>query len=72
MQKSKILLKNCKKIPYLQSFVRHHSDQFVPKHEAANPKDVEKLVKFLTDKHHVLVLTGAGISTESGKFHTTQ
>lgn len=68
MQTPKNLLKNCDKIPYFQCFIRHISNQFVPKHEPANPADVEKLEKFLADKHNVLVLTGAGISTESGNF----
>lgn len=40
---------------------------FVPKHETAKMKDVEKVREFLSDKPRILVLTGAGISTESGK-----
>lgn len=40
--------------------------RFVPKHEPVHEKDVEHLAKFLNDKANVLVLTGAGVSTESG------
>lgn len=40
--------------------------RFVPKHEPAHEKDVESLAKFLDDKPNILVLTGAGVSTESG------
>lgn len=39
---------------------------FVPKHDAAKIEDVEKISKFLRDKPRILVVTGAGISTESG------
>lgn len=41
--------------------------QFVPNHEPANPDDIRRLEEFLEDKPNILVLTGAGISTESGK-----
>lgn len=40
--------------------------RFVPKHEPVHDRDVEKLSKFLEDKPNILVLTGAGVSTESG------
>lgn len=66
MQAPKSLLRKCDKIPYFLCHIRRFSNQFVPKHEPANPTDVLKLEKFLADKHNVLVLTGAGISTESG------
>lgn len=39
---------------------------FVPKHDAAKAEDVKKIQDFLSDKPKILVLTGAGISTESG------
>lgn len=39
---------------------------FVPKHDVTKTEDVEKIEKFLRDKPRILVLTGAGISTESG------
>lgn len=68
MQAPMTVLKSCDKIPHFLSLRRRFSNQFVPKHEPANPADVLKLEKFLADKHHVLVLTGAGISTESGNF----
>lgn len=66
MQAPKVVLKNCEKIPHFLCMFRRFSNQFVPKHEPANPADVLKLENFLADKNHVLVLTGAGISTESG------
>lgn len=40
--------------------------QFVPKHEPAKEADIARLQSFLEDKPNILVLTGAGISTESG------
>jgi len=39
---------------------------FVPKHEPIKENDIKKLEDFLLAKPNVLVLTGAGISTESG------
>lgn len=39
---------------------------FVPKHDVARAEDVKKIQEFLRDKPRILVLTGAGISTESG------
>lgn len=66
MQAPTNILKNCDRTPYFLCLFRRFSNQFVPKHEPANPADVLKLEKFLADKHNVLVLTGAGISTESG------
>lgn len=58
-------------IPHFQCIRRQVSSRFVPKHEPANPEDVRKLENFLRDKRSVLVLTGAGISTESGKTQNT-
>lgn len=69
MQAPKNILKNCDKMSYFQCFNRLSSNKFVPKHEPANPEDVQKLEKFLANKQNVLVLTGAGISTESGKIY---
>ncbi|XP_075156557.1 sirtuin 4 [Haematobia irritans] len=40
--------------------------QYVPKHQPAVEKDIRKLEEFLMDKPNIVVLTGAGISTESG------
>lgn len=40
--------------------------RFVPKHEPVHERDIENLAKFLDDKPSMLVLTGAGVSTESG------
>lgn len=42
------------------------SMKYVPSHEPAIESDLRRLEKFLDDKPHILVLTGAGISTESG------
>lgn len=42
--------------------------QFVPKHEPVQAEDIQKLEDFLRDKPQILVLTGAGISTESGTY----
>lgn len=41
---------------------------FVPKHDPVAQSDIAKLEGFLRDKSRILVLTGAGISTESGIF----
>lgn len=40
--------------------------QFVPRHEPVNNEDIDKLECFLKGHNKLLVLTGAGISTESG------
>lgn len=50
------------------SIQRSLSSLFVPKHEQATIEDVKRLENFLRDKSNVLILTGAGISTESGVF----
>lgn len=55
------------KIPLLYCIRRYVSNQFVPKHEPVQEQDIRKMENFLKDKTNVLVLTGAGISTESGK-----
>lgn len=39
---------------------------FVPKHEKVNSKDISVIQDFVTNLENILVLTGAGISTESG------
>ncbi|XP_013785546.1 NAD-dependent protein deacylase Sirt4-like [Limulus polyphemus] len=39
---------------------------FVPCHSPVNSKDIEKLQEFIDNSTRLLVLTGAGISTESG------
>lgn len=46
---------------------RFSSTQFVPEHDPVQEEDIQKLEKFLSDKPNILVLTGAGISTESGE-----
>lgn len=40
---------------------------YIPKHDPIKVEDLEKLENFLSNKPNILVLTGAGISTESGK-----
>lgn len=47
---------------------RLSSSQFVPEHDPVSGEDIEKLENFLADKPNILVLTGAGISTESGEW----
>lgn len=39
---------------------------FVPKHRPANDDDIEKISSFINSANKLLILTGAGISTESG------
>lgn len=46
--------------------IRPKTTQFVPKHEPATEEDIARLATFLENKPNILVLTGAGISTESG------
>lgn len=48
--------------------LRFISSQFVPAHEPLQEKDIQSLENFLSDKPNILVLTGAGISTESGRW----
>lgn len=45
----------------------NRQEQFVPKHLPVLDEDVKRLEEFLHDKPNIVVLTGAGISTESGK-----
>lgn len=40
---------------------------FVPKHKPCTNEDVNKLENFLKNNKIITVITGAGISTESGK-----
>lgn len=65
MQSSKIFF-SLENTVNFKVICRNISNQFVPKHQPAGPEDVQNLEKFLRDKQNVLVLTGAGISTESG------
>lgn len=44
------------------------NSQFIPKHDPVQEQDIRNLENFLSDKTQVLVLTGAGVSTESGAF----
>lgn len=59
--------KMIKSIEVRKSFSRFLATQcFVPRHDPVLTEDVEKLKNFLIERPNVLVLTGAGISTESG------
>lgn len=49
-----------------QSLLTAVSDTFVPQYSDPDPEDVAKFNEFLSKSHRLLVLTGAGISTESG------
>lgn len=42
--------------------------QFVPKHNPIVQSDIDLLENFLKTRKNILVLTGAGVSTESGKY----
>lgn len=44
---------------------------FVPRHNPVKADEIQKLQEFLSDKPKILVLTGAGISTESGELPTS-
>lgn len=44
----------------------HRHNVFVPKHKPPDHNDYEQLRQFLTKHNNILILTGAGISTESG------
>lgn len=41
---------------------------YVPKHKPPNDADFEVLKEFLSKHRNILILTGAGISTESGNY----
>lgn len=45
---------------------QHSSSSFVPRHMPAKEEDVDKLSQLLSVSKNIVVLTGAGISTESG------
>lgn len=45
---------------------RLSSTNFVPDHDEVQAKDIVRLEEFLINKPNILVVTGAGISTESG------
>lgn len=54
----------------LYPYNRHFStqlQQFVPKHKPVSESDVKRLQEFIFNSKKLLVLTGAGVSTESGK-----
>lgn len=42
------------------------NELYVPPHEKPSPSDVDKLQKFISDSKRLFVISGAGISTESG------
>ena len=47
------------------------SSQFVPKYNPLNDDDLEKIREFVARTRNLFVLTGAGISTESGLYIVT-
>ncbi|XP_064485329.1 NAD-dependent protein deacylase Sirt4-like [Ornithodoros turicata] len=49
----------------LRSHLQVRLFQYVPKHKPCSKEDIEKLQDFVSRKKNLLVLTGAGISTES-------
>lgn len=51
---------------FRQSLVKYSTLHFVPKHEPVKSSDINTFKKFINDYSDILVLTGAGISTESG------
>lgn len=56
-------------------FSRNFSTQlqtFVPKHNPVIEADVKLLEDFIANSNQIVVLTGAGISTESGLFIINQ
>ncbi|KAL3271342.1 hypothetical protein HHI36_021830 [Cryptolaemus montrouzieri] len=50
----------------LNNIYRTYSSQFVPKHQIVSDNDIKLLRNFIDNSQKILVLTGAGISTESG------
>jgi hypothetical protein len=63
------MLKSGEKIIFLatRSFVSQPQlSEFVPKHAPVVTDDIKSLERFIDDHQKILILTGAGISTESG------
>ena len=44
----------------------YSSSAFVPNHKPCSDKDIQQLQTFISKSKHLFVITGAGISTESG------
>lgn len=68
MRRAKECLRVITQIQSKNLHARLKSTQFVPKHDPVSEEDIEKLERFLEDKPNILVLTGAGVSTESGTY----
>jgi NAD-dependent deacetylase sirtuin 4 len=53
-----------------RAYTRHnlpkHSLKFVPKSNPATGEDIEKIQEFVLNKKRLFIITGAGLSTESG------
>lgn len=63
----KLLLGNVSLVsPSLKGSRRLH--QFVPKHKPVRDEDVKVLREFILGSERLMVLTGAGVSTESGMY----
>jgi len=56
----------CTRLGQLQASRSCASLAFVPQHKETQSEDIEKLSEFLEPVERLLVITGAGISTESG------
>lgn len=46
--------------------VKYYSSSFVPKHKPVKEEDIDKLARLLSVSKNIVILTGAGVSTESG------
>ena len=66
LKKMKTILDWTKSLFGIKLFRRHSTLKFVPPHCAVDEVQLEKLQMLIDDSSKVLVLTGAGISTESG------
>lgn len=53
-------------VKYQNCVTRNFSSAFVPEHNPVNMEDFSKLVSFIETSRKIAVLTGAGVSTESG------
>ncbi|XP_023336953.1 NAD-dependent protein deacylase Sirt4-like [Eurytemora carolleeae] len=60
------MFKMARRIQPASTFRKCSSLAFVPRHSQSRNEDIEKLTEFLTKYNNIFLLTGAGISTESG------
>lgn len=57
---------NCLRLHVSEAWCQQNLEQFVPKHNPVPEKYIKFLEDFLIERPKIMVLTGAGISTESG------